>query len=252
MRMQPAARMVAPSLPALQLHCRWTARDGDRPLTRRIIQATGPGPRTPTATDGGVILPPHAEAGRLDVTEQMARLCRDVTTRCPELYHVNVDRILFGVTQARHPRRHGLQAKITPLRFKGGELYKRRSGQAYQVQRYWHNGIEMLYVMTFCMPRFLDQTFDEKFVTIFHELYHVAPEFNGDLRRHAGRYDVHSRSKKSYDRKMAALAREYLAGGADPQLHQFLRFNFRQLQSLYGKIVGEFVPSPKIIPIDVG
>ena len=30
---------------------------------------------------------------------------------------------------------------------------------------------------------FLDQTFEEKLVTVFHELYHISPAFDGDLRR---------------------------------------------------------------------
>ena len=45
----------------------------------------------------------------------------------------------------------------------------------------------MLYVMTFCLPRFLEQSFDDKFVTIFHELFHIGPSFDGDFRRHSGR-----------------------------------------------------------------
>src|SRR5947199_128866 len=78
---------------------------------------------------------------------------------------------------------------------------------------------EILYLMTFCLPRFLDQDFDEKFVTLFHELYHISPQFDGDLRRHAGRYAVHTRSQRGYDEQMAHLARAYLADGADPKLH---------------------------------
>ena len=60
----------------------------------------------------------------------------------------------------------------------------------------------MLYVMTFCLPRFLNQDFDEKIVTLFHELYHISPAFDGDLRRHGGRYQVHTHSQKNYDEEM--------------------------------------------------
>ena len=28
---------------------------------------------------------------------------------------------------------------------------------------------EMLYLMTFCLPRFLNRPFEDKFVTLFHE-----------------------------------------------------------------------------------
>ena len=118
-----------------------------------------------------------------------------------------------------------------------------------QVQRYIVDSREMLYLVTFCLPRFLDQEFDDKFVTLFHELYHISPDFDGDLRRHPGRFDVHSRSKKTYDKHMADLARAYLAGGADPALHAFLRLDFAQLQHRHSQVAAVVVPRPKLLPI---
>jgi hypothetical protein len=117
------------------------------------------------------------------------------------------------------------------------------------VQRYVVGEQEMLYVVTFCLPRFLDQDFDDKFITLFHELYHISPSFDGDLRRHEGRCAIHSRSKRGYDAHMAELAREYLAQGADPALHAFLRLNFAQLQHRHREVVGVVVPRPKLIPV---
>jgi hypothetical protein len=117
------------------------------------------------------------------------------------------------------------------------------------VQRYFVGECEMLYLVTFCLPRFLNQSFDDKFVTLFHELYHISPAFDGDLRRHRGRYSVHSHSKREYDALMGQLAREYLANGADAKLHAFLRLNFQQLQQRHGNVVGVMVPRPKLIPV---
>ena len=90
---------------------------------------------------------------------------------------------------------------------------------------------------------------DDKFITVFHELYHIGPAFDGDLRRHEGRYAIHSHSKRGYDAQMAALARAYLASGPDPALHAFLRLNFSQLQERHGCVVGVVVPRPKLIPV---
>jgi hypothetical protein len=117
------------------------------------------------------------------------------------------------------------------------------------VQRYLVGGREMLYLLTFCLPRFLDQDFDDKFITLFHELYHISPSFDGDLRRHPGRCAIHSSSKRRYDQHMAALAREYLASRPDPALHAFLRLNFAQLERRHGSVVGAIVPRPKLIPV---
>lgn len=180
----------------------------------------------------------------------VSRLCADIATRCDELRHVDVSRLLFAFTQARSARLHGLQARVTPLRFRDGRLIRRRRGVTFQVQRYFVDDHEVLYLVTFCLPRFLDQSFDEKFITLFHELYHIGPAFDGDLRRHPGRCTLHTRSKRAFDAHMADLARAYLASGPDPELHAFLRLSFSQLQYRHGAVVAVSVPHPKIVPVD--
>jgi hypothetical protein len=184
-----------------------------------------------------------------DFCGHVRRLCADITARCELFRHIDLSRVLVAVTQARSGRARGLQARVTPLRFRDGHLTRPRHGVTYQVQRYFIETREMLYLLTFCLPRFLDQDFDDKFVTLFHELYHISPTFNGDLRRHDGRYAIHSRSQRHYDQQMAGLAREYLTGGADPALHAFLRLDFSQLQRRHGSVIGVVVPRPKLLPI---
>lgn len=181
--------------------------------------------------------------------EQVRRLCADIAARCAELRHIDVARLLVGATQARNGHVHGLQARVTPLRFRNGQLLRRRRGILWQVQRFFVDDREMLYLMTFCLPRFLDQSFDEKLITLFHELYHIGPAFDGDLRRHEGHYCLHSHSQRGYDEQMAHLAREYLNGGAEPQLHAFLRLDFGQLLQRHGSVVGVMAPRPRLIPL---
>jgi hypothetical protein len=187
-----------------------------------------------------------------DFSRHVQALCADMVQRCDDLKHIDVSRLLFGMTQARSGRRHGLQARVTPLRFKRGGLLHQRRGVSYQVQRYVVDGREMLYLVTFCLPRFLDQSFDDKFITLFHELYHISPKFDGDLRRHGGRYDLHTHSKKEYDASMARMARSYLSRCTDARLHHWLRLDFPQLQHRHGTIVGVVVPRPKIVPVTMG
>ena len=86
-------------------------------------------------------------------------------------------------------------------------------------------------------------------MTLFHELYHISPASDGDLRRHGGRYDLHSHSQRHYDRHMAELAREYLAGKPHPDLHAFLRLNFAQLSQRHGGVHGFVIPRPKVFPV---
>lgn len=221
-------------LRALPLELRWDAR---RPLPTRWV-----------APDGG--RPPGApRPGAFDFTARMRRLCADVAARCGELRHVHMPRVLVSFTLSRNRSRYGLQARVTPLRFRDGALTRRHGPTDYQVQRYFVDGSEMLYVLTFCLPRFLDQPFREKLVTVFHELYHVSPRFDGDLRRHPGRYAVHSHSKDSYDSRMAELVRDYLAAQPEPEVFHFLRSGYRELWEAHGGITGVVVPRPKLLPV---
>lgn len=229
------------------LEIRW--HDANAPMPVRLLRV----PRLEQTTLAHFNIPPWIHTGPpdapFDFCGHVRRLLEDMAARCEELAHVDVSKILIGILQARNGRRHGLQARVTPLRFAHGQLQRRRRGTLFQVQRYYLGDHEFLYLLTFCLPRFLDMDFDQKFITLFHELFHIGPQCNGDLRRHDGRYQLHTRSKKEYDRQMAHMARSYLSGKPDPQLHGFLRLDFAQLQMRHGAVAGISVPHPKVIPI---
>lgn len=191
---------------------------------------------------------PDPTAG-FDFTARMRALCADVAHRCPDLHHIHVPRVLISFTPSRNRSRFGLQARVTPLRFQRGALTRRHGTTEYQVQRYIVDDRDMLYLLTFCLPRFLDQSFAEKIVTVFHELFHIGPAFDGDLRRHPGRYAVHTSSKAEYDERMMALAREYLTNHPNPGVFSFLRTGYRELWSAHGGVKGVVVPRPKLLPV---
>lgn len=221
---------------ALPLELRW---DAHSPLPARWVIPDGARVR--------VSEPPSARA--FDFTGRMRELCEDVSARCEELRHVHMPRVLVTFTPSRNRSRYGLQARVTPLRFRDGELTRRHGSTDYQVQRFFVDGSEMLYVLTFCLPRFLDQPFREKLVTVFHELYHIGPAFDGDLRRHPGRYAVHSHSKDRYDARMAELVRDYMADHPEPAVFDFLKASYRELWDAHGGITGVVVPRPKLLPV---
>jgi hypothetical protein len=220
-----------------------------RPLPRQPVREPSCAPRRTLGLDAPPWLKTGAPEQPFDFCAHIARLCSDIVSRCADLAHIDVSRLLFDVTQARSGTPHGLQARVTPLRFPGGVLTRRRGGKMHQVQRYVVDGRDMLYLVTFCLPRFLDQSFDDKFITLFHELYHISPAFDGDLRRHEGRCAIHSRSQREYDAHMAHLARAYLADGADRPRHDFLRLTFAQLQHRHGRVVGVRLPRPRLVPL---
>lgn len=184
-----------------------------------------------------------------DFSRAMRRLCEDVVLRLPALQHVSMDQVVVTFAQARRRVRHGLQAKLTPLRFEHGQLTTRRRGCDWTIQRLYQGELEMLYILTFYLPRFQDQSFREKLITVVHELFHISPKFDGDIRRLSGHYHVHTHSQKEYDRQMGRLADEYQAAQPPTDLLAFLRLDFRSLIKHHGGVVGLRVPIPKLIPL---
>jgi len=191
---------------------------------------------------------PAARGKGFNFTLHMRRLCEDITDRLAELRHVDLSRVAISFSQTRNKTLYGLHASLTPLRFAGGATEVVRRGQRWTVQRlYSPSGREMLYILTFYLPRFFELDFDEKLATILHELWHISPEFNGDVRRYQGRCYAHSRGG-NHDRQAERLARQWLMQRPPESLHAFLRLDFRQLQQQYGLVVGSRVYSPKLLP----
>ena len=215
--------------------------------------------------------------GPFDFSAAMTRLCEDIVGRVETFRHIRMSEVLVSFAQARRRVPHGLQAKLTPMRFENGRLTTVRGGRTWTVQRLFvpdhqdasrrnpvgythetdqhetdeiHRGQrEILYILTFYLPRFLDHCFREKMITVFHELYHISPLFDGDIRRMGGRCHVHTHSQKEYDRQMGVLVDEYLARGTPEDRFPFLKKRFQNLQFEHGGVVGVQVPIPKLIPM---
>ena len=174
-----------------------------------------------------------------------------MAARMPELHHVDTRRIGFSFSQTRKQVRHGLWASLTPMRFQGGAIVETRHGHRYTFQRmYDASGCEMLYILNFYLPRFLNLDFMDKIVTIFHELWHISPTFDGDLRRHPGRCYAHTHSQKQYDAAMENLGSQWLSLSPPEELLGFLRHRFWQLEQRFGRVYGTRIRHPKLILVD--
>jgi predicted metallopeptidase len=185
-----------------------------------------------------------------DFTTAMRRLVADMIERLPELEHIDLDRVLISFTQTRKRVPHGIQATLTPMRFQGGNRTTRRRGNWYRIQACVDaSGREMLYVLSFYLPRFLDRPLDDKLVTILHELWHISPRFDGDLRRHPGRCYAHSHSQAEYDREMAALSKRWLEANPSRELYSFLEGGFGELVQTHGRVFGMQVKRPRLVRV---
>ena len=189
--------------------------------------------------------------GGFDFNFHLRRLCADLADRLPELSHVDMPRVAIRYCQTRSRAPHGLQATLIPLRFEGGALFTRRSGRRFTIERlYDASGREMLYLLSFYLPRFLNHSFDEKLTTVIHELWHISPDFNGDLRRWPGRCYAHGPSEREYHEQMEVMAAKWLALAPPAETFRFLHSDFRQLQASHGAVFGARISTPRLIPAD--
>jgi hypothetical protein len=185
----------------------------------------------------------------LNLTAELERLIADIAAKVGEFCHIDPRRLLVCVNSSRSSK-HGTFAKIHPLRFHGGELSrvvrKGRSSIACIMPEVSHNGVEMLYVIYFTLPRFMDRPLEEKLVTIFHELYHISPAFDGDIRRFPGRNFAHGSSAKRYNLLMESFVAKYLLLPASSERIAFLDADMATLRLRYKAIVGRKMEMPKL------
>src|SRR5687768_13268078 len=117
------------------LELRWA--EPNDPLPLKALR----GIRRATAAPGYLDSPPWIGTGPADqpfhFCQHVRLLLEDIVARTPEFQHIQVARILVGAMQARNGRAHGLQARVTPLRFPQGKLQRKRRDVIYQVQRYF-------------------------------------------------------------------------------------------------------------------
>lgn len=186
-----------------------------------------------------------------DFTLHIRRLCDDMVARLDRLQHIDMSRVAVSFVQTRRTGSHGMFASLTPLRFADGQMHTYRRKRRWGIQRvYAPDGREMLYILNFYLPRFLDLPFREKLITTLHELWHIGPKFDGDVRRLGGRCFAHGSSQKQYDAHIEALLDRWLALNPPETLYEFLRPSFGELHSRHGRVFGRRVPSPKLVPLD--
>jgi predicted metallopeptidase len=190
--------------------------------------------------------PPHPG---FDFTLHMRRLCDDMVARLDQLKHIDMSRVAVSFAQTRRSGATGMFASMTPLRFAGGRMHIVRRNRRWTIQRLFApEGREMLYILNFYLPRFLDLPFREKLATTLHELWHIGPRFDGDLRRLGGRCYAHGSSQKRYDAHVESLLNRWLVLDPPASLYDFLRLNFHDLSARHGRVFGRRVPVPKLVP----
>ncbi|MGL4595421.1 MAG: hypothetical protein ACRCUY_11905 [Thermoguttaceae bacterium] len=190
-------------------------------------------------------------ANAFNYTAEIHSVCVDLCRRIPAFSHIDMERVAVSFAQTRHSEPHGVFACMMPMRFEGGSLITQQRKRSFTLQRcYKNDGTEYLYILYFYVPRFIELTLSRKLETIVHELYHIGPKFDGDLRRFPGRCFAHGSSKKKYDEQVRGFLNHWLKQDPPENLWGFLRADFRTLQAEYGRLRGTRIIPPKLIPCE--
>jgi len=203
----------------------------------------------------------------INYTQRIQRLMQDVVARTPALSFIDVREVLvFG-----RPGRPGVDGAFATChcltlpesepgyffwkdRFTG-ELTRRSEWFVTKTPAVTVAGTRIKYLISFALPRFCDQTLERswkaelyggasayepwvaKLDTIVHELYHIDPIEDG-IRQFAhadGRRATRTHAPEFYD-DVAAMTRAYLDTSPDPEMLEFLRWDFTGLQTRYGGV----------------
>lgn len=186
----------------------------------------------------------------LDLTAELERLITDLTAVLPVFRHIDPARLLICVSSTRSGGVGGAYARIHPLRFPGGirtgSLRRGRRKVTVEMPAITHGGTEILYLIYFLVPRFLDLTLRDKLITVCHELYHISPACDGDLRRFPGRNYAHGSSRKTFDRTMGDFVDSYLTARGERTLPRFLTATSADIHNEYHAIVARRMPAPRL------
>jgi len=172
----------------------------------------------------------------INLTDTLSLITHEMILRTEEFRKYDINRMLICCASNRSDSRGGIYGKLVPLKFEDGSDVIRYHGRLYSIPKIIHNNMEIRYLIYYYHPKFFDLPAREKVNVMFHELYHINPEFNGDIRRMGKFKKAHGHSKKSFEKKYLDLAEEFYSYVKETPYHAFLDMNTRDLKNSFKKI----------------
>jgi hypothetical protein len=185
----------------------------------------------------------------LNITDTLTVITEHIISVTPLFQHIDMSRCLVLLSTNRKKTRSAIFGKVVPLRFKDGEDTTLYRGTLFQMPRVTVNQRDLLYLIYYYMPRFIDLPAEEKLNVMFHELYHISPLFNGDIRRMGEKKAAHGHSRDHYDSLYSDELREYLKIVRETPFMKFLNMNSKALFKHF-KITANRMKIPKPVKIE--
>lgn len=187
----------------------------------------------------------------INLSEFLHALIADACGRISSFSHIDAEKIHICISSNRSGR-GATFGKVVPLKFKGGEEVLYHRGKCYVMPKIEVNSTRILYLIYFYIPRFTDLAPIEKLRVIFHELYHIHPEFNGDIRRFGRSGSAHGNSKKKFDTQFEREVVAYSHAIRNTPVWEFLTLDTRKIFENYREVLSYRMKVPKPIILETG
>ena len=185
---------------------------------------------------------------KINITDIISDVIEQITIKSDIFSHIDINRILVCLGSNRGRSREGIYGKLVPLKFKNGSDILKFDGRYYTMPGIMKSGIPLLYALYFYSPKFFDLPGFEKIKVIFHELYHISPNFNGDIRRLGKIRMAHGSSKKRFDLRFESEVKLFYKYISNTEYMAFLEMDSMSLEKNY-KIYARRMKIPKPIVI---
>jgi hypothetical protein len=192
----------------------------------------------------------YTAADTINLTSYLHTIITDIVSRFPSFSHIACEKILVCIAANRAGSRGATFGKLVPMKFKGGEDVLLHRGKYYAMPKIEMNSVKILYLVYFYIPRFTDLDPVEKLRVIFHELYHIHPDCNGDIRRFGKSGSAHGNSKKRFDTRFEREVIEYANAIRETKFWEFLSLNTKGIFATYRTVLSCRMKMPRPIPID--
>jgi hypothetical protein len=168
---------------------------------------------------------------KLNITEIITDLIREISVFTESFSHIDANRILVCLASNKSRSRGGIYGKLVPLKFKNGSDILVHKGRKYKIPEIINKDFSVLYAVYFYIPKFFDLSASEKLNTIFHELYHISSDFNGDIRRLGKVKQAHGFSKKKFDTRFENDYKSFLEFIKNKNIYNFLEMDSKTLHN---------------------
>ena len=169
----------------------------------------------------------------INLTDILTLILHDMVKSTEEFKSFDLNKILVCCASNRKNCRGATYGKLLPLKFKDGSEIVKHNGRLYTIPKVKVNNKEILYVIYLYIPKFFNLSAKDKINVMFHELYHINPDFNGDIRRMGNFKAAHGHSRKSFEEKYIEYADSFFEKINDTPYLNFLKMNSDDIKSKF-------------------